>query len=425
MSKVQMLSNGTRVHVVPMQGTEAMTLLVLYKVGSRHEPDKVWGGSHFIEHLMFKGTKKRPTTLALTQLIDQYGAEYNAYTGKDKTGYYIKIDSEKADVAIDVMSDMLLNSLFEKKEMDKERKVIIEEIKMYEENPIMHVEDLLEDAMFAGHTLGRNIAGTPKSMMAMKRDDLLAYRDAYYVPGNTVIVVSGKVPKNVIEQLEKTFGKRKERKAPAEGLQFSGITESKTPRVGRQYKALQQIHLALGFPIVGRGHRDTEAIKLMSTILGGSMSSRLFIEVREKRGLCYNVRSETEQYDEVGAFVVRAGLDASRLTLAGKVIVNELRKMAAKGVTDDELRKAKDHVKGAFKLRLEDSSDRAEFVGRQELFYGHVEEIDERLAKFDAVRRTDVARVAEEMLNWKMLTVAAVGPFKSDGALLRHLPKIV
>lgn len=421
MSKAQFLSNGTRVHIVPMPGTEAMTILVLYKVGSRNEPHKLWGASHFIEHLMFKGTKKRPSTLALTQIIDRYGAEYNAYTGKDLTGYYIKIDGTKAPIAIDVLSDMLQHSLFEAKEMNKERQVIIEEIKMYEENPIMHVEDLVEDAMFHGHTLGRNIAGTPVSMLAMKRADVLGYRDAYYVPSNAVIVLSGNVPKDAMALLEKSFGKAKDKALPETGEEFVGLEERDTPRIGRQRKPLEQVQLAFGFPTVGRNHGDQEAIKLLATILGGSMSSRLFIEVRERRGLCYSVRAAADSYDDVGTFVVRAGLDAKRIGLACDVILKEIKKMAAKGVTDDELKKAKEHIEGALKLRLEDSSDRAEFVGRQELFFGQTESLDERLAKFARVRRTDVARVAEDILNLKKLTVGAVGPFKSDAAVLEHI----
>ena len=238
--------NGTRVHLVPMEGTQAMTALVLYRVGSRNESLKVWGGSHFIEHLMFKGTKRRPSSRELTQLIDRYGAEYNAYTGKDRTGYYIKIDGSKADVAIDVLGDMLTGSLFEAKEMKKERQVIIEEIKMYAENPIMHVEDLLEDAMFAGHTLGRNIAGTAKTMMDMKRADVVAYRDAYYAPSNTVIVLAGAVPANATALLEKAFGKAKDRKLPERDGNFVTAKPSAKPRVGREFKALKQAQLALG-----------------------------------------------------------------------------------------------------------------------------------------------------------------------------------
>jgi len=421
LAEVTKLKNGTRVHVVPMLGTEAMTILVLYKVGSRNENGKVWGGSHFLEHLMFKGTKKRPSTLELTQLIDQYGAEYNAYTGKDLTGYYIKIDGSKAGIAMDVLSDMLMNSLFDQKEMKKERQVIIEEIKMYEENPKMHVEDLLEDAIFAGHNLGKNIAGTAKTMMAMKRADLIAYKEQYYVPSNTVIVLSGKIPADAMAQLEKTFGKAKDKKLPVVGPAFELPKPRATPRVNRQVKPVEQIQLAFGFPTVGRGHVDQPAIRLLSSILGGCMSSRLFMEVREKRGLCYDVRSMVDTYDEIGTFVVRAGLDAKRIGLACDVIVKEIKKMAAKGVTADELSKAKDHAEGVMKLALEDSSAKAEFFARQELFFGNVKTLDQKIAELRAVTAADIARVAKEILVMSRLSIGVVGPFKTDAAVLQHI----
>ncbi len=292
---------------------------------------------------------------------------------------------------------------------------------MYEENPIMHVEDLVEDAMFKGHVLGRNIAGTSKTMMAMKRADVVAYRDAYYTPENTVITLSGNVPKNALELLEKTFGKAKGKKLPAAGEAFAGVKETAKPRIGRQFKALEQVQLAFGFPTVGRDHADQPAIKLLATILGGTMSSRLFIEVRERRGLCYNVRAMTDSYDEVGTFVVRAGLDAKRIALVHGFTMALAQEVAAKGVTETELQKAKDHIEGALKLRFEDSSERAEFVARQELFFGEVESLEARLAKFDAVTVADVARVAKEILNMRKLTVGAVGPFKTDAAILQHI----
>lgn len=284
----------------------------------------------------------------------------------------------------------------------------------------MHVEDLLEEAMFYGHTLGRNIAGTPETMMAMKRADILAYRDAYYVPSNTVIVLAGAVPKNAMELLEKHFGKAKDRTLPAADTNFDHVTPSR-PRVGRQFKPLKQAQLAFGFPTVGRDHKDQEAIKILATILGGTMSSRLFIEVRERHGLCYSIRAMSDVYDEVGTFVVRAGLDASRISLACDVILKELKKITAKGVTDDELQKAKDHISGGAKLKMEDSSERAEFVGMQELFLGRVESLEERLARFRAVKKADVNRVAKEILNFKNMSVATVGPFKNDAAILQHV----
>ncbi|MFZ2682331.1 MAG: pitrilysin family protein [Patescibacteria group bacterium] len=423
MSKVQTLKNGTRVHIVPLEGTQAASLLVLFRVGSRNEPLKVWGGSHFIEHLMFKGTKKRPETIDISKELDRYGAEYNAYTGKDLTGYWVKIAAEQIPVAVDLLHDMLFNSKFEATEMTREKKVIIEEIKMYEENPIMHLEDMLEEAIFATHTLGRNIAGTPASMTAMKRADVLAYRDAYYVPENMVIALAGNVPKDAMALLEKTFGKVKAKPTVSEVTPFTIEGEWTEPRVRIQEKKLEQIQVSLGFPAFGRDHADTDALRILAGVLGGTMSSRLFIEVREKRGLCYNVRASADFYEDTGLLTVRAGLDASRLSVAMKVIVGELKKIAKNGVTPAELKMAKDNVKGSTTLRLEDSSNLAEYYARQELFHGKVETAEERLSKFSAVKLADVKRVAAEIINFRRLSIAAIGPYKNEADLLKHFPK--
>ncbi|MCH8049413.1 insulinase family protein [Patescibacteria group bacterium] len=423
MIKAKRLKNGMRYHLVPFTGTEAMTTLVLTKVGSRYEPETLLGGSHFIEHMMFKGTKKRPKTIDISKALDRYGAEYNAYTGKDRTGYYVKIAGDHAQVAIELLYDMLFHSLYETKELNRERKVIIEEIKMYEENPILHVGDLLEQAMFDGNPLGREIAGTPQSVMTMKKADIMTYRGQYYMPSEMVIVLAGKVPTSAIELLRATFGKVKATKQePPTYLPFGEMPERKTPRLVRQFKPLKQIQIALGFPMPGAGHKDMLAIKLLSTILGGAMSSRLFIEVREKRGLCYFVRATSDAYEDVGTFVIRAGLDAERLALALKTIVNELRKIKKAGVTAQELRYAKDHIEGATKLQLEDSSQRAEYYGRQELIFGQVESPQARLDKIKKVTRRDIQRVANEVLNFKKLSIAAIGPYKTDAALLKYIP---
>jgi predicted Zn-dependent peptidase len=415
------LKNGARVLLAPFEGTEAATILVMFKVGSRNEDLKVWGGSHFIEHLMFKGTTKRPETIAITKELDRYGAEYNAYTGKDMTAYYVKIAGDKIPVAVDLLHDMLFNSLYKAGEMAKEKKVIMEEIKMYEENPIMHLEDLLEEAMFEGHTLGRNIAGTIKSMADMKRSDVIAYRDAYYVPENTIIVVSGKYPADIMTRLEKTFGKVKHGKKRV----YEDVYLDKGKhgvRVRRQFKDLKQIQVAFGFPIPGRMHADIPALRLLSIILGGTMSSRLFIEVREKRGLCYTVRAGTDGYDDIGTFTVRAGLDAGRLTLASKTIINELKKVGKNGVTAAELQMAKDNIQGALTLQLEDSSNRAEFYGRQELFEGKVSTLDERMKEYMKVTLKDVQRVAKDYLDFERMSLAAIGPYKTDAEFLKHFP---
>jgi predicted Zn-dependent peptidase len=424
MLKSKTLKNGMRYHLVPFSGTQAATVLVLSKIGSRNESDAVWGGSHYIEHLMFKGTKRRPNTIDISKTLDRYGAQYNAYTGKDLTGYYVKIDGEKVDVAIDLLNDMLFHSKFDEEEMNREKGVIIEEIKMYEENPIMHLEDLLEEAMFDGHVLGRNIAGTAKSMTDMKREDVIAYRDKFYLPSEMVVVVAGNVPKNAEELLEETFGSAKDGEEPPSIMPFGDTPERKTPRIARQEKELEQIQIGIGFPTVKRGHEDMPAINLLANILGGGMSSRLFIEVREKRGLCYSVRASAEAYEDVGMFQVRAGLDAGRLELAAKTIYEELEKIRDKGVTDDELARAKDNVEGSLKLAFENSSNQAEFVARQELFLKEVKTLDEKIESYKKVTQEDVQRVAQEIINFKKISIAAIGPYGSDEALLEHFPVV-
>lgn len=415
------LKNGAKVVLAPFSGTDAAAILVAFQVGSRNETDNVWGGSHFVEHLMFKGTTRRPQTVDISKELDRYGAQYNAYTGKDLTGYWVKIAGERFPVAIDLLNDMIFHSVFNAEEMEREKNVIVEEIKMYEENPIMHIEDLLEEAMFDGHILGKNIAGTAESVKGMKRDDVIAYHASHYRPENMVIVASGKLPSDILEQLEKTFGM-----VASSGSARSTFTaigdQTSIGRIRYQHKDLEQIQLSLGFPTVGRGHADEAPLKLLSVILGGTMSSRLFVEVRERRGLCYTVRTGVEGYQDIGMFTVRAGLDATRLEEAMKVITDELRKAAADGVTADELAMVKENVRGGLSLSLEDSADRAEFYGRQALFLGTIEEPAERLKKFDAVTLEDIARVARQYLRFDRMSLAAIGPFKSEDELKALLP---
>ncbi|PIQ67232.1 hypothetical protein COY25_03310 [Candidatus Uhrbacteria bacterium CG_4_10_14_0_2_um_filter_41_7] len=424
MIKPKKLNNGMRVHLVPFSGTEASTVLVLTKVGSRYEEDNVLGGSHFIEHLMFKGTERRPNTIDISKTLDRYGANYNAYTGKDLTGYYVKIDAEKTNIAIDLLHDMMYHSLYDPKEIDKERGVIIEEIKMYEENPIMHLEDLLEIAMFKGSRLGKEIAGSPESIRNMKREDLIEYRDRYYVPSETVIVIAGKVPEDAMEQLEKTFGTVKEATKPASFIPFGEMPEQEKPKVEFQTKEVEQVQIGISFPGPGKRHDDVPALSILAKILGGAMSSRLFIEVRERRGLCYTIRASYETYEDVGMFMVRAGLDEKRLSEATKTIYEELEKVVSGGVTAEELEYAKDNIAGGLKLALENSSAQAEFVGQQELFLGEVRTVDERIAKFQEVTMADIQRVAGDVFNFKKIALAAIGPYESEEALLKHFPAI-
>lgn len=418
------LKNGMRVRLVPFEGTQATTVLVLTKVGSRYEPDNLWGASHFIEHLMFKGTEKRPNTVDISRTLDRYGANFNAYTGKDITGYYVKIDKEQTAVAVDLLHDMIFHSLYDVEEMNRERQVIIEEIKMYEENPIMHIDDLLEGVQFKGNRLGKNIAGDPESMLSMKREDIIDFRDKNYVPRNMVIAIAGSIPDDIEDQLEKTFGQVEDR---GEGLDFEAFDDLPTIaefNAGLQSKELEQIQLALGFNIGGRYSKDRYTLSVLSNLLGGMMSSRLFIEVRERRGLCYSVRSSTSIYDEIGSFVINAGLDAKRIDEAMETIFAELRKVKEFAVPEEELRYTKDNMAGGLKLALENSSSMASFVGKQELFYNEVMSPSEILQKYEEVTAEDVMRVANEVFSDDRLSMAVIGPYKNTDELKQYLPKL-
>lgn len=406
------LENGARLHLIPFAGTDAVTLLVLFKVGSRYETPSLSGASHFIEHLMFKGTKKRPNTVDISRTLDAFGAEYNAFTGKDYTGYYVKIDAQHLPVAADLLHDMLFGSLFEKKELDRERSVIMEEINMYRDNPMMRVDDLLEEVMFRGNTLGWNIAGSHETMRAMKREEIIAYRDSHYVPSRMVLGLAGKVPKDAMALVKKTFGAVKSKQIPEAYQPFAGRAAEAEPRFSVEFKETEQMQLAFGWPSYGFSDKRNAAVSLLSVILGGTMSSRLFIAVRERRGLAYSVRASNGTYDDVGAFTVQAGLDKSRLAEAVKTIRAELKKICKTGVTSAELRAAKDNVRGRMLLRLEDSSERADWYVRQDLFLDKAKSPEERMKDVEGVTRAKVQAAARDILDDKKLSVAVVGPYR-------------
>ncbi len=419
MKKPIILPNGLRVHELPFSGTEAATVLVLTKVGSRNEYAEVNGVSHYIEHLMFKGTKRRPTTLDISRTLDAVGAEYNAFTGKEYTGYYVTIEARHLPLAIDMLHDMIFHSKYDPKEMDRERGVIIEEINMYRDNPMMHVEDLLEETMFDGSTLGWNIAGSPKTMRGMTREQVIAFRDEHYVPSRMVVAVAGKVNKQILGAIKKTFGAVKAKPEPTPFQPFQSPQPSSAPRCTVQFKEVEQLQVALGFPSFGVGDERNAALSLLATILGGTMSSRLFISVRERKGLCYFVRAENGPYHDVGAFMIRSGLDKARLPEAMKTILDEVEKMKKSGVTPRELREAKDNFRGRVLLKLEDSSSRADWYARQELLLGKAKTPQERMKEIDAVTAAQVKKVANEVLDFAKMSAAAIGPFKDGEAFLR------
>lgn len=410
---IKRLKNNIPVVLVPQAGAVSMTFMVCVKVGSRYEEKAVNGASHFIEHLMFKGTKRRPNTLAITKELDRYGAEYNAFTSKDLTGYYIKMDAAHTPLALDILHDMLFHSKFEAEEINRERGVIIEEINMYEDNPASHMGDLLEEALFPKSSLGWNIAGPRETIRTISREALMEYHKRYYIPSRITLSIAGKINPDVLTILNKSFGALKEPKVPADGS-FSSFAAALTDRVlAFQQKKIEQVQLGLAFYGLPHGHADVPAMRLLATILGGTMSSRLFMEVREKRGLCYFVGAGHHAFEDTGMFTVTAGLDKTRLPEALAAIWNELKKMKDTNVSADELRCAKDHVRGKWMLAFEDSANQADWYGKQLIFQGKTASPEERMKAIDAVKASDIRRLAEKMFDQKRAGVSVVGPFKN------------
>jgi len=419
--KLRKLKNGLPVLLVPQKGTRSMTLLVLCRVGSRYESKDINGASHFIEHLMFIGTKKRPTTEILTRELDRYGAEYNAFTGKDMTGYYIKMDAEKTPLAVDMLNDMIFHSTYDPKEIDRERGVIIEEINMYEDNPRMHLEDILEEALFAGSTLGWSIAGPREVIRSVSREKLVAYRDAYYIPSRMTIAVAGKIVPGIMPILEKTFGRIKRDGGKDEAFAPFAPPKKIADPIGYQEKNTEQVQFSLAFHGLKLGDKDLAAASLLATILGGTMSSRLFIQIRERRGLCYSISASHQPMEDTGVFSISAGLEKKRFHEAFKAIMAEVRKTLRSRVTAEELRRAKDHIRGKTLLAFEDSANQADWYGRQWLFRHKVETPEERMKRFEAVTSAQIARVAKRIFRKESMAVAVIGPFGKKSELKKKI----
>ncbi|OGF20538.1 hypothetical protein A2316_00295 [Candidatus Falkowbacteria bacterium RIFOXYB2_FULL_38_15] len=409
------LKNGLRLITANIEGTEAITALVLFKVGSRYETKSENGISHFIEHMMFKGTKKRPNTLALSKDLDRVGAEYNAFTSRDYTGYYVKVDAEKLELALDVLSDMLLNSKFEEGELEKEKGVISEEIRMYEDNPMMFIDDLFEENLFGSdHPLGRSIAGTVKGINGFSRKKMIDYREKYYTPNNTVLVLTGNLKNKKINELtEKYFGENGKKAKPV-FEKFVYPEKNNHPKIKIKNKETEQIQLALGFPAYSYFDPQVYALNLLSVILGGNMSSRLFISIREKRGLCYFIRSYSNVYEDAGNVVIQAGLDKTRIMPAIKAILEELQKVKKFGVKEEELKRAKDCIKGRLILSLEDSSSVADWYAKQELLMKEVLTPEEKLKKIFSVSGDDIKKVANDIFLGEKLNLAIIGPVNEE-----------
>lgn len=390
-----------------MPSVKTATALVMVEAGSRYEKAKINGVSHFLEHMIFKGTKIRPSSLAISSLIDGIGGAFNAFTGKEYTGFYVKAESGHLELILDVISDMLQNSLFDQKELDKERGVIIEEINMYEDQPQARVGELFEEVMYGTQPLAKRISGTKEVIQKITREEMLDYVGKMYHSKAIVVGLAGDLKTDSLVQ--KYFGQV----AKGGENSFEPVKDGQEkPQSLVQYKKTDQAHLCIGVRAYDMNHPDRYVLSVLGTILGGNMSSRLFIEVREKRGLAYSIHSDNEEFRDCGYFVTQAGVGLDKAEDTIKVILEEYNKMKAKPPTLEELRRAKDYSKGKMVLALEDSFKVASFYTSQELLRQEIETPEEIMAKIEAVTAEDIQMVAKDIFVNQKLNLALIGPFK-------------
>jgi len=422
--KLHTLPSGLRVLTVPLPDLKSATVAVWVKTGSRNEEKKVNGISHFLEHMVFKGSAKRPSAKAISEAVDAIGAEFNAATAKDWTNFYIKSATGHLETAFDVLSDMVLNPLLRKEEISREKGTILQEIAMYEDTPMMHINDIFENVIFNGSSLGWDTAGTSESVKRITKYDFERYRKRYYYPENMLVTVAGGVTQNISLKLaEKYFGKFKTLN-PKSQINSKFQNQQTRPQIKLQTKKTDQAHLIMGFRGDGRGYAGREAQAVLATILGGGMSSRLFIEIRERRGLAYSVKTSFERYQETGYLGTYAGVNLAKIDEVISVMLEQhycLVSSIKYRVSLAELRKAKEFLKGHLALALEDTLDVANYYVTQALFLPKIENPDKVMAKIDKVTVEDVAAEAGRLFKPDRLNLAIIGPYNNPSKFQKLL----
>jgi len=412
--KLSHLPNKLPYITVPIANTDSATLTIWANVGSRNETDKIAGISHFLEHMAFKGTTKRPTPRIIAEEIDSFGGEFNASTSKEWTNFYIKAPVKRLGTAFDVLSDMVLDPLVEEEALTREKGVIIEEIGMYEDTPSAHIGDLFEKLIFGKSVLGRDIIGTRETVRGMKRSDFVSYREKHYFAENLLVTVAGGFQEKEVEKLVAKYfsGLKSKPRSKTNKLQ---IKQNK-PKISVTYKKSEQAHLILGFVGNQRGHKERFAESALYTILGNGMSSRLFTEVREKRGLAYSVSSDSTNYEDTGYMDTYAGVDPKRAVEATKVILDQHYGLASGTypIEEKELTKAKEYIKGHLALGLENTKAINGFFGVRYLKLGRIDTPDEIYKAIDEVRVDDVLKLAKRVFRKENLNLAVIGPYKKQ-----------
>ena len=420
MFKKTTLKNGLRIITVPEKESQSLTVMVLVGTGSKYEKRETSGISHFLEHMYFKGTKKRPSATAVAESLDRVGGIYNAFTAEDFTGYFAKVEASHFELALEWVSDILLNSTLPEKEIEKEKKVIAEEINIRKDDPIGYVQILWPKLLYGDQPAGWDIAGTKESISAVTRETLSRYLKTQYSASNTVISIAGKINSSgAIKKAQKYFLGISEESPLAKPK----VIEKQTrPNVLLHERQTDQTHICLGVRGYNLFHPQRYAQELLSVILGEMMSSRLFIEVREKLGLAYHIRTNADENSDTGFLVTQAGIDNQRVDLAISTILGEYKKISRKKVPEVELKKAKENFKGKTALYLESSDAQASFCAFQELLEKEILAPQEIFKKIDKVSQNDILKVAGDIFRPEKLNLAIIGPFK-DKAKFEKLLK--
>lgn len=414
MYTIDRLSSGLRLLTAPVEGTQSVTVMVFTGAGSRYEVRGERGISHFLEHMFFKGGKIFKTTQEVSAAIDGVGGDFNAFTGKEYAGYYVKTAAAQAELSCNVLSDMLLHATFPPEEIDKERGVIIEEERMYQDTPMYRAGWDFEELLLGDHPLGWDTIGSEEVIRSVTQADFQKHKDELYVPENTVLTFAGNISRDrALALAEQYFSPL----SGAKNRSFEPFVSYNAQRVFLRTKNTEQAHLVLGVPGVSSLDPDHFTHKILAVILGGNMSSRMFLRIREARGMCYYISTDTDAYLDAGILSTRAGVDQSRLEEAVAAIKHEYMECARDGVTDEELTRAKQYLKGKITLNLEDSEERAHFLGKQALLYPDVRDLTQYFEQIDRVNREQVNALAARLLQPEQLRLAVIGKLDDTGAL--------
>lgn len=421
MHKITHLKNGLTLITVDLPHLDSVTTLLAVGAGSRYETKKINGISHFLEHMFFKGSRKYPTAEIISTLVDGIGAINNAYTHKECTVYWIKSASKHVELASDIISSMTGESLLKEVEIEREKGVIVEELRMIRDNPSQYVGSLYERLQFGDTPLGWDIGGEEEIITQLKRDDFIAFTDSFYSPQNMALVFAGKLPKDIEKLAEKYFLNLPQR-AKHRCKPYKKQPQTK-PNVNIFFKKTDQANLILGSLGYSRNDEERYAISVLGTILGDGMSSRLFIQIRERRGLAYYINAGPGFYMDTGNFAIYAGLKLEKVYEGLEVIIAQLQRIAVEKVADLELKKAKEMIRGRLAIREESTNFLAEYFGTKFVLDRKIETFEQYLAKIDAVTKEEIQKIAMELFKKERFNLQIIGPFKDEEPFRKILDK--